>query len=150
MSSARIWTPLAPENVFCKNDIASVLIAPAKDGNVPVDVPKRIEELVKQTIDLKKQSVVFVTNAPRNFTIEGRIIRVVDNTKHAFNKSDFGLLKIVGDFKVRLAGEIIADFDVNKEHFWSAYTNKDGNMLIGELEPIFAEEVANVLVTKID
>lgn len=147
IDSARIRTPLALENSLCKNDTTTVFIHQSNNNSVPENFPKRIEDLIKQTIDLKKQTVECKNSTPRNFVIEGTMLEVVDDTKHAFSSTaGYGSLKIACDFRVKLSDQVVADFHVNKKHFWSMTKKQDESMFLHEFEPFFADVVADVLV----
>ena len=148
--TAEFKKPISDIHRLCLTDEAAVILV-AADGVVLDDVNRqRLESRLLQAINDKKKTVQCQTSDKRAFVLNSKITMYDEGNAFArFMLAGLGQIHIDGDFVLSIqpaVNESVAEFIVRKTFAWGGLYG--GSITIADVEPAFAEGVADAIVAQ--
>jgi hypothetical protein len=147
--SAEFKTPIDSMNRLCALDEAKVKLSAAEGVSINDINRQRLESVITQKLDEKKKHTPCKTTEKRSFLLNSKITRYDEG--NAFARAmlaGLGQMHIDGEFLLNfmLDEHALAEFTVKKTFAWGGVYG--GSTRIEDIEPAFAEAVANAIVVE--
>ena len=152
--SANFKKPLNETYRLCAYDEATVRLAPADNVTLNDISRQRLQNCIKDAINLKKNEIPCRSSEKRSFILDSRITRYDEGSAFArFMLAGLGQIHIDGDFDLLLlsqkdsSNESVAQFSLSKTFAWGGIYG--GTTRIEDIEITFAGGVADAIIVPV-
>jgi len=148
--TAEFRKPISDLHRLCPDDEVSVKITAAKGVSMNDSNRLRLESVLTEAIKTRKKSVPCEKSVKRSFVLDSTIVRYEKgNAVARLMLAGLGQIHLDGEFSLFVMpreDQSVAEFSVQKTFAWGGLYG--GITRIEDVEPAFAESVAEAIVTK--